>query len=66
MGAAKALPLGQQRWTSEQLLSALEGMAYQVSEAKEMVARAMPYLRADQTLEEALRVILQNEGKGGQ
>ena len=65
MGAAKAVPLGQQRWTYEQLLSALEAMAYQVNEAREMVARAMPYLRADQTLEEAMRVILQNEGRGG-
>ena len=65
MGAAKTLPLGQQRWTSEQLLSALEGMAYQVSEAKEMITRAMPYLTADMTLEEAIRVILQNQGKGG-
>lgn len=65
MGTAKALPLGEQRWTYEQLLSALEAMAYQVNEAKEMVARAMPHLRADQTLEEAIRVILQNEGKGG-
>lgn len=66
IGAAKALPPGEQRWTYNQLLSALEAMAYQVREAKEMVARAMPYLRADQTLEEAIRVILQNEGKGGQ
>jgi len=65
MGASKALPLGQQRWTYEQLLSALEAMAYQVSEAREMVARATPYLRADMTLEEAIRVILQNEGGGG-
>jgi hypothetical protein len=65
MGTAKALPLGQQRWTYEQLLSALEAMAYEVSEAKEMVARATPYLTADMTLEEAIRVILQNEGRGG-
>jgi len=65
MGTTGVPPLGEQRWTYEQLLSALEAMAYQVSEAKEMVARAMPYLRADQTLEEAIRVILQNEGKGG-
>ena len=65
MGAVKALPLGQQRWTYEQLLSALEAMAYQLSEAREMVDRATPYLRADQTLEEAIRVILQNEGRGG-
>jgi len=65
MGAAKVVPLGQQRWTYEQLLGALEAMAYQVSEAKEMAARAMPYLTADMTLEEAIRVILQNEGRGG-
>jgi len=65
MGGAKALPLGQQRWTYEQLLSALEAMAYKVSEAREMIARAMPYLTADMTLEEAIRVILQNEGGGG-
>ena len=65
MGAAKVVPLGQQRWTYEQLLSALEAMAYEVSEAKEMAARAMPYLTADMTLEEAIRVILQNEGRGG-
>jgi len=65
MSTAKALPLGQQRWTNEQLLSALEALAYTVSEAKEMIARAMPYLTADVTLEEAIRVILQNEGRGG-
>ena len=65
MGTAGVPPLGEQRWTYEQLLSALEAMAYQVSEAKEMVTRAMPYLRADQTLEEAIRVILQNEAKRG-
>jgi hypothetical protein len=63
IGTVKPLPLGQQQWTYEQLLSALEAMAYQVSEAKEMIVHAMPYLRADQTLEEAIRVILQNEGK---
>lgn len=62
---AEALPPGEQYWTYEQLLSALEAMAYRVSEAKEMVGRAMPYLRADQTLKEAIRAILQNEGKGG-
>ena len=65
MGATKALPFGQQRWTNEQLLSVLEAMAYQVGEAKQMVAQATPYLTADMTLEEAIRVILQNEGKGG-
>ena len=65
MGVAKAVPLGKQRWTCEQLLSALEGMAYQTNEAKGMVGRAAPYLRADHTLEEAIRIVLQNEAKGG-
>ena len=65
MGTAGVPPLGEQRCTYEQLLSGLEAMAYQASEAKEMVARAMPYLRADQTFEEAMRVILQNEARGG-
>jgi len=65
MNTAEVLPLGEQRWTYEHLLSALEAMAYQANEAKEMVAHAMPYLRSDQTLEQAIRVILQNEGKGG-
>lgn len=65
ISAAKEVPLGQQQWTQEQLLRALEAMAYQVNEAREMVARTIPYLRADQTLEEAIRVILQNQGKGG-
>jgi hypothetical protein len=65
MGTTGAPPLGEQLWTYERLLSALEAMAYQVSEAREMVAHAMPYLRADQTLEQAIRVILQNEEKGG-
>jgi hypothetical protein len=66
LGGAKVPPLGQQRWTNEELISALEAMAYQVSEAREMIARATPYLAADTTLEEAIRAILQNQGRGGQ
>jgi hypothetical protein len=64
LGGAKVPPLGQQRWTNEELISALEAMAYQVSEAREMIGRAIPYLAADMTLEEAIRVILQNQGRG--
>ena len=66
MVTAGDIPLGEQRWTYEQLLNALKAMAYPASEAKEMVDRAMPYLRANQTLEEAIRFILQNVANGGQ
>ena len=50
--------------TTDNLVSALESMAYQPAEAKEMVRRAAPRLRADMTLEEAIRITLQM-GKGG-
>ncbi len=66
MDRAKALPSGEQTCTYEQLVSGLGALAYRASEAKEMIARSAPYLRADHTLEEALRVILQNVVKGGQ
>jgi hypothetical protein len=58
-GTAQTVPLGRQPWTTEQLLKALEGMAYPASEAKEMFNRAAPGLRADHTFEEALRIVLQ-------
>ena len=59
MVTAGDLPLGEQRWTYEQLLNALKAMAYPASEAKEMFNRAAPGLRADHTFEEALRIVLQ-------
>jgi len=58
-GTAQTVPLGRQPWTTEQLVKALEGMAYPASEAKEMFNRAAPNLRADHTFEEALRIVLQ-------
>jgi len=63
MDMAAGPPLSKQHWTYEQLTSTLESLVYQRNEARDMVIRAAPYLRADQTLEEAVRVILQNEGK---
>jgi hypothetical protein len=42
------------------LVSALENMAFRPAEAREMVDRAMPYLRSDVTLEEAIRITLQD------
>ena len=50
--------------TIDSLVSALESMAYQPAEARDMVKTASPRLRADMTLEEAIRITLQM-GKGG-
>jgi len=50
--------------STDSLVSSLESMAYRPAEAKEMVRSAMPRLRADMTLEEAIRITLQM-GKGG-
>ncbi|MBI4187667.1 MAG: hypothetical protein HY529_00490 [Chloroflexi bacterium] len=49
----------QQMMTTDSLIGALEGMAYQPAEAREMVRLAAPRLRADMTLEEAIRITLQ-------
>jgi hypothetical protein len=62
---AQAVPLGQQPWTTDQLVKAPEGMAYTSSEARELVNRAAPGLRVDYSLEEAIRLVLQQAGKGG-
>ena len=51
--------------TTDNLVGALESMAYQPAEAMEMVRLAAPRLRADMTLEEAIRITLQM-GKGGE
>jgi Holliday junction resolvasome RuvABC DNA-binding subunit len=50
-------------FVTEELVAALESMAYRPGEAKEMVRNAAPRLRTDMTLEEAIRVALQ-AGKG--
>lgn len=50
--------------TTDDLVSALESMAYQPAEAKEMVRNAASRLRADMPLEDAIRITLQM-GKGG-
>lgn len=51
--------------TNDTLVRALEGLAFHPDEAREMVRCAAPYLRADMTLEEAIRITLQ-KGKGGE
>ena len=62
--STQSLTANKEIMTTDDLLSALESMAYQPAEAKEMVRIAAPRLRADMTLEEAIRITLQM-GKGG-
>jgi len=62
--SSQPLPANKEMMTTDSLVSALESMAYQPAEAKEMVRSAAPRLRADMTLEEAIRITLQM-GKGG-
>ena len=61
-----APPIGQQRWTYDNLIQSLQAMAYTPTEAKKMVDQALPYLRVEMTLEEALRCVLQYSTQGGQ
>ena len=62
--SGQPLPADKEIVTTDSLVSALESMAYHPAEAKEMVKTAAPSLRADMTLEEAIRITLQM-GKGG-
>ncbi len=58
-GSTKPVPLSEQLINTDDLVSGLESMAYKPSEAREMVRAVSPYLRADMTLEEGLRITLQ-------
>ncbi len=60
----RPVPASRQMMNTDDLVSALENMAYRTTEAREMVQRASPSLSADMTLEEAIRLVLQT-GKGG-
>jgi hypothetical protein len=62
--SGQALPPDKEMVTTDSLVSALESMAYRPAEAREMVKAAAPQLRADMTLEEAIRITLRM-GKGG-
>ena len=62
--SGQPLPANSEMVTTDTLVSALESMAYQPAEAREMVRAATPRLRADMMLEEAIRITLQM-GKGG-
>ncbi len=63
-GAASPQPAAKQTWTTELLVSDLEALSYPIREAKEMVNRAAPHIGTDLTEEEALRIVLQQVGKG--
>jgi hypothetical protein len=56
----KSRPCSSEVMNIENLVSALESMAFRPAEAREMIDRAMPYLRPDMTQEEAIRITLQD------
>ncbi len=62
--SSQPLPVSRQRFTTDDLVGALESMAFRHGEAEDMVNRAMPRLGADMTMEEAIRITLQTR-KGG-
>ena len=55
------VPVSNQEWTTDDLVNALESMAFRHGEAGEMVSRVAPRLKAGITLEEAIRLTLQVE-----
>ena len=61
--SSQPVPANKEMVTTENLVSALESLAYQPAEAREMVRRVSSRLRADMTLEEAIRLTLEI-GKG--
>ena len=61
---SRHVPVNKQGFTTDDLIGALESMAFRHGEAEEMVNRAMSRLTADMTLEEAITITLQ-PGEGG-
>jgi len=59
--SSQPVPANKEMVTTENLVSALEGLAYQPAEARELVSKVSSRLRADMTLEEAIRLILQGK-----
>ena len=62
--SSQPVPVGRQGFTTDELVSAMESMAFRHGDAEDMVRLAAPRLRADMTLEEAIRTTLQM-AKGG-
>lgn len=61
---SQPVSVNRQGFTTEDLVGTMESMAFRHGEAVEMVNRTMPRLRADMTLEEAIRTTLQTEKEG--
>lgn len=59
--STQPMPANKEVVTTNDLISALESMAFEAAEAREMVRRVAPRLRADMTLEDAIRITLQTE-----
>jgi hypothetical protein len=62
---AQPLPPGQRAWDEQSVIETLRGLGYSTKAATEALNRAMSDLRAGHTLEEAIRLILQQAGKVG-
>ena len=65
LGLAFAQPFtpGQQAWDEQSVTETLRGLGYSTKAATEALNRAMSSLRADHTLEEAIRLILKQAGE---
>ena len=59
--SSQTAPANKEMVTAENLVSALESLAYQPDEARELVRMVASRLRADMTLEEAIRLTLQGK-----
>jgi len=59
--SSQTAPANKEMVTAENLVSALESLAYQPAEARELVRMVASRLRADMTLEEAIRLTLQGK-----
>jgi hypothetical protein len=59
--SSQTVPANKEMVTAENLVSALESLAYQPAEARELVRMVASRLRADMTLEEAIRLTLQGK-----
>jgi hypothetical protein len=59
--SSQPVPANKEMVTTENLVSALEGLAYQPTEARELVSKVSSRLRANMTLEEANRLTLQGK-----
>jgi hypothetical protein len=57
-------PVGQQSWTYDILVQSLQALAYTPGESKKMVEQTQPNLKAEMTLEAAVRCVLQYNAQG--